>query len=53
MLKKAQRSNGETASLSEQAQLEHSRATPEAEERESLLSNATSVAHLSSQISIE
>ncbi|KLT23085.1 hypothetical protein wVul_0288 [Wolbachia endosymbiont of Armadillidium vulgare str. wVulC] len=52
-VEKAQRSNGETASLSEQAQLEHSRATPEAEERESLLSNATSIAHLSSQISIE
>ncbi|WP_375604224.1 hypothetical protein NOX90_01085 [Wolbachia endosymbiont of Anurida maritima] len=53
-VEKAQKSNSEAESLSEQTQLEHSRATPETEERESLLSrvsNPTSVEHLSSRIS--
>ncbi|GFY79814.1 uncharacterized protein TNIN_54661 [Trichonephila inaurata madagascariensis] len=55
-VEKAQKSNGEAESLSEnsdQTQLEHSRATPETESLLSEVSNATSVAHLSSRISIE
>lgn len=51
-IKKAQKSNGETGNLSEQTQLEHSRAIPKIKEKKSLpskVSNATSVTHLSSQ----
>ncbi len=51
-VKKVQKSNGETGNLSEQTQLEHSKATPKRKEKESLpskVSNATSVTHLSSQ----
>lgn len=52
-VEKAQKSNGGAESLSEQAQLEHSRATPETESLLSEVSNATPVAHLSSRISTE
>lgn len=50
-VEKAQKSNSEAESLSEQIQLERPRATPKTESLLSEVSNATSVVHLSSRIS--